>query len=274
MPPTTMTSATKVAILSACTALVAAGCAPKRVLPDSSNIPTDEEKRSDDDWGQEQRMFDEEWYDRGPPPQPPSLEEQIRIGKRMIKRNGDFPEIIASDDHDTLLSIEALFSAMRGLVNDPKLWFQQLGFSARDQVLFLGTGNESFLCCRESAPAPDPDGVSARPSGTLPSKTQLALTANVPPTPSVASAGSTIELCSELCAKTATLHCKSAGECLERCREMGSLAACKSEMTDAFRCFARQPVQNWHCDDEDIASIKDGFCDSEQEKFLACVQRQ
>jgi len=140
-----MTSATKVAILSACTALVAAGCAPKRVLPDSSNIPTDEEKRSDDDWGQEQRMFDEEWYDRGPPPQPPSLEEQIRIGKRMIKRNGDFPEIIASDDHDTLLSIEALFSAMRGLVNDPKLWFQQLGFSARDQVLFLGTGNESFL---------------------------------------------------------------------------------------------------------------------------------
>jgi hypothetical protein len=44
-------------------------------------------------------------------------------------------------------------------------------------------------------------------------------------------------------------------------------------MVSALSCFARQPAQNWHCDDEDIAAIKDGFCDSEQQKFLACVQK-
>jgi hypothetical protein len=132
----------------------------------------------------------------------------------------------------------------------------------------------AVVSCRESAPVPAPDVVSSRPSGILPSKTQLAVTADVQTTPSEAPAGSSTDLCNDLCTKTAPLHCKSAGECLERCREMGSLGSCKSEMTDAFRCFARQPVQNWYCDDEDIASIKEGYCDSEQERFLACMQKQ
>ena len=54
-------------------------------------------------------------------------------------------EIFTLDDQDALPSIEALFLAMRGLVNDPMRWFQQLGFSARDQILLIGTANQEFL---------------------------------------------------------------------------------------------------------------------------------
>jgi len=150
-----MTSATIIAILAACAALLPAGCASKRVLPDSSSVPANElsastEKSSEDGHrGQKESKvepYEEEEPYHQPPSEPPPIEEQVRMAKDMIKRKGEyFPEVIASEDHDTLLSIEALFWAMRGLIDDPKRWFPQLGFSARDQVLFLGTTRGSFL---------------------------------------------------------------------------------------------------------------------------------
>jgi hypothetical protein len=150
-----MTSVTNTAMLTACAALVTAGCASKRALRDSSTVPADElsvtsDKPSEDDHSTQNRdllYLDTESIDTNQGPfAPPTIEEQIRKAKGSVKRKGEyFPEIIASDDHDTLLSIEALFSAMRGLSGDPKRWFQQLGFSVSDQVLFLGNTSGSFL---------------------------------------------------------------------------------------------------------------------------------
>ena len=38
-------------------------------------------------------------------------------------------------------------------------------------------------------------------------------------------------------------------------------------------CFAREPIGHWECNEEGEAAIKDGFCDAEQGKFVACAQK-
>ena len=38
-------------------------------------------------------------------------------------------------------------------------------------------------------------------------------------------------------------------------------------------CMAREPIGHWVCNEDGEAEIKDGFCDAEQGRFVACVQK-
>ena len=141
-----MTSATNLAILSACAALVTAGCARKPVLSDPSADAVDQASAT----GEEPRYgyvdVDPGYALKSSSTITPSFEERVRVAMGAMKKGGSYSrEIFALEDQDALLSIEALFSAMRGLVNDPARWFQQLNFSARDEVLLIGEANQEFL---------------------------------------------------------------------------------------------------------------------------------
>jgi len=81
-----------------------------------------------------------------------------------------------------------------------------------------------------------------------------------------------VDPCRDLCKKSEELHCAHADSCIAKCRESLEDAPCADELRVAFRCFIRQPVSRWECgDDEGFASVKDGTCDAEQERYARCV---
>jgi hypothetical protein len=53
---------------------------------------------------------------------------------------------------------------------------------------------------------------------------------------------------------------------------MSAIPQCRAEMQAALRCFAEQPSKNWECDTDGLPSIKEGFCDAQQEKYTNCMQ--
>ena len=79
--------------------------------------------------------------------------------------------------------------------------------------------------------------------------------------------------CPSLCARTSALHCTHADGCLSNCRQMAQIGACGAEMAKVLRCFEREPLRHWECNELGEPAIKDGFCDAEQGKFVACAER-
>jgi hypothetical protein len=78
--------------------------------------------------------------------------------KAQYKPPGDaFPQVIQSKDFDALLSIEALYSAVRNISNDPKNWqlldpSQPLHFSVTDQqVVISGSHNSVAIIPRDQS---------------------------------------------------------------------------------------------------------------------------
>ena len=77
--------------------------------------------------------------------------------------------------------------------------------------------------------------------------------------------------CVDVCRITLPLHCKNAGECIQRCESMASLPVCTAEMGRLFDCLLRQRAANWECDEDGIGAIRDPFCDKEQELLAGCM---
>ena len=112
---------------------------------------------------------------------------------------------------------------------------------------------------------------SARPNTVLPSGAPAA-PPPAPGAPSSSAVPSGVDPCHDLCKKSEELHCAHADSCLVRCRESVEDAPCADELRVALRCFIRQPVSRWECGDDDgLASVKDGTCDAEQERYARCV---
>jgi hypothetical protein len=79
--------------------------------------------------------------------------------------------------------------------------------------------------------------------------------------------------CDALCGRTAALRCgASAEECLAGCQEMASATVCQKEMLAALRCMSAHPIGDWECD-QSMASIRPGFCETEQSLVAACISR-
>lgn len=121
---------------------------------------------------------------------------------------------------------------------------------------------------------------SARPSEVAPP--QVAPPANPPlsdvKAPPVSSAAAGVEprqSCDVLCQVGQTLDCGTSVEiCVARCLEMArQIPPCDRQMTEALRCFAKQPEGSWECDrGTGIPTLKEGPCGSEQEAVARCVQ--
>jgi hypothetical protein len=91
------------------------------------------------------------------------------------------------------------------------------------------------------------------------------------PTPAFSAASS--NPCGAVCERGRELRCANHGECSKRCSEMLATPACRGELLAALSCFAKRPASDWECDADGAASIKDGFCESEQERFATCLER-
>jgi hypothetical protein len=88
-----------------------------------------------------------------------------------------------------------------------------------------------------------------------PSKQRKPLASGVAPVPAV---------CVAICHQASTLHCGTAEECAQGCREMLALP-CQLPMASLLACLAKEPAEHWECDTESKApTIKDGYCDAQQ----------
>ncbi len=131
----------------------------------------------------------------------------------------------------------------------------------------------SMIACQKSTPTLDSQSKDATQPGA---PIDGPAAASIVPVAASALVAMPVEhdLCRELCAASAPLHCPASAECAPHCRQMMSIPACRGEMLTTLRCFAKQPVQNWECDSDGLPSIKQGFCDPEQEKFTNCMQQE
>jgi hypothetical protein len=55
---------------------------------------------------------------------------------------------------------------------------------------------------------------------------------------------------------------------------MRQIPACAGEMTSVLGCFGREPLAHWECSEDGEPVVKEGYCDAEQGKFVACLQHQ
>jgi hypothetical protein len=78
--------------------------------------------------------------------------------------------------------------------------------------------------------------------------------------------------CRIICNRSIMLGCRKAkAVCLLHCEETRAVPFCRKEMLSIMQCVVKEPIHNWECNDQDIASIKDGFCDDEQAVFMRCL---
>ncbi len=137
-------------------------------------------------------------------------------------------------------------------------------------VLLFASG--AIVACQKSHPSLDSQSqVTTQPAPVTTSVAPVAASAALVAQSTVAKPGEP-DLCRELCAASAPLHCRAAAECAKNCQQMVDTPTCRSEMLATLRCFAKQPVQVWECDTDGLPSIKAGFCDPEQERFAGCMQ--
>jgi hypothetical protein len=80
------------------------------------------------------------------------------------------------------------------------------------------------------------------------------------------------DLCGGICERSRKLRCKNAAECERNCQAMGLIAGCNEQMLVLYRCLGGQAVDRWECAEDGVAAIRDGFCEAEQEKAVACVE--
>jgi hypothetical protein len=95
------------------------------------------------------------------------------------------------------------------------------------------------------------------------------------PVTAPAAAAAPADPCPAICQRVGALGCKNDKGCLDNCRSM-SIAApgCGAELQAVMACFGREPLAHWECNEEGEAAIKDGYCDAEQGKFVACAGKQ
>lgn len=79
-------------------------------------------------------------------------------------------------------------------------------------------------------------------------------------------------LCEHVCAHTAQLACSAHAACAASCAEMhSSVQACAPRLEAFLRCLLSRPLTDFECDDDGVASVKDGPCDHEQGAVAQCL---
>ena len=78
--------------------------------------------------------------------------------------------------------------------------------------------------------------------------------------------------CRQICDRSRRLQCAKTDKCMPNCLAMAKATPCSSEMHTLYECLKEQPIQNWECAPDGVAAIRDGFCDAEQGRTVACMQ--
>ena len=86
------------------------------------------------------------------PAHPQSVDDRVGFwlgrAREFKPIDDDFPQIVQSNDYDTIASIEALYSALRALSHDPKKWpsldpAEPLAFRIDDDAIVVSGGDRS-----------------------------------------------------------------------------------------------------------------------------------
>jgi hypothetical protein len=54
---------------------------------------------------------------------------------------------------------------------------------------------------------------------------------------------------------------------------MAASPLCSPEIKGLFACLLRQPTTHWECDENGIGAIRDPYCNREQGRLAACLER-
>jgi hypothetical protein len=93
------------------------------------------------------------------------------------------------------------------------------------------------------------------------------------PSANAAPAAALSERCGQICENSRKLGCKNMRECQSNCVAMGSLRPCVEAVTALYTCLSAQPSERWECAEDGVAAIREGFCESEQERAVACMDK-
>jgi hypothetical protein len=80
------------------------------------------------------------------------------------------------------------------------------------------------------------------------------------------------QACPNICEKSRPLRCQHGAECEASCRAIASVSSCRAELEAFYACLSGEPTEHWECEDG-VAVIRDGYCDTQQERFARCVER-
>lgn len=78
-------------------------------------------------------------------------------------------------------------------------------------------------------------------------------------------------MCGAICAKTQELGCARAPECQMLCVQGMEDTLCQAHVRAVATCAIGKSASDWECNDEGLASIKDGVCVAEQTRVEACL---
>jgi hypothetical protein len=129
-------------------------------------------------------------------------------------------------------------------------------------------------CARKEAPA---EATASAQGSASPPKEERAVRPKAPAQPApdrVPVASVTQRDCDAICEHSRELGCKNAGDCMRNCMAMGALTPCTEPVAALYRCLVAQPTKNWECDEDGVAAIRQGFCDKEQGKTVACMEEK
>jgi hypothetical protein len=120
-------------------------------------------------------------------------------------------------------------------------------------------------CARESnrQPPGDAPAPSAAPVVPVAQQAQLA-PVKVPE--------AIVSACRQICRRSVELHCSHANECEPNCVAAASETPCSQAFSTFYDCLTRQPLQNFQCDEDGVAAVREGVCDQEQAATLRCVE--
>jgi hypothetical protein len=78
--------------------------------------------------------------------------------------------------------------------------------------------------------------------------------------------------CIGICAHSRTLQCSNAAECMKSCVSMAAATPCSDAIEALYKCLTGEPAAHWECADDGIAAIREGYCENEQARAVACME--
>jgi len=81
-----------------------------------------------------------------------------------------------------------------------------------------------------------------------------------------------VSACRQICGRSVELKCSHANECEPNCVATASATPCAAAFSTFYDCLVKQPVKNFECDEDGVASVREGFCDAEQATALRCME--
>lgn len=106
------------------------------------------------------------------------------------------------------------------------------------------------------------------------SRSQLPASAVKPPVAAVsATSAAATAPCRTMCSHARELGCTGLSHCSESCAELLAAPECKAQLDVALGCMVREPREHWTCNEDGLASIRDGYCNAEQGAYIECLRR-